>query len=341
MAELTNSIEKCSRHIKLGGLVSFPTETVYGLGASIYDIDSLISVFKVKQRPMSNPLIVHIHNFNQLQDLTNISDDEMKLVKTITDKFWPGPLTIIFPKSKLVNNLVSGNTNFVGIRMPANDLTLEFLKECKLPIAAPSANKYCHVSPTHYSHVFQEFKDQPIKILKEDEENKFSIGIESTIIKIIFDEKKIVFLRPGFITKNMIQAACNSNDLNFTFEYGREMECIPGTHFKHYTINKETFLLEVNCDLNIDDKTTFLDFGSEYKDKNFTNYFTMSETGDLLEAMQNIYGLLWEIEKNKTKTLIIYLPKINSQFYQGLYNRIIKCCSGNNLLKDYGRGRKN
>lgn len=340
MAELTNNIEDCSKHIKLGGLVSFPTETVYGLGASIYDIDSLISIFKVKQRPLNNPLIVHIHDFSQLRQLVNISDNDMELVKVITDKFWPGPLTILFPKSDLINNLVSGNTNFVGIRMPANDLSLEFLKKCEVPIAAPSANKYCHVSPTHYNHVYQEFRDQPIKILKEENTN-FSIGIESTIIKIDFKEKKIIFLRPGFITKNMIQAACNSNKNLFTYEYNLEKEVVPGSNFKHYSINKETYLLEVNCDIMIDDKTTFLDFGSEYKDKNFKNYYTMSERGDLLEAMQNIYSLLWEIEKNNTKVLIIYLPKLNSQFYRGLYNRIVKCCSGNNFLKDYGRGRKN
>ncbi len=340
MAELTNNIEDCSNHIKLGGLVSFPTETVYGLGANIHDLDSLISIFKVKQRPLNNPLIVHIHDFSQLRKLVNISDSDMELVKVITDKFWPGPLTILFPKSDLVNNLVSGNTNFVGIRMPANDISLEFLKKCEVPIAAPSANKYCHVSPTHYKHVYQEFKNQPIKILKE-EDTKFSIGIESTIIKINFDEKKITFLRPGFITKNMIQAACNSNKNFFTYEYNLEKEIVPGSNFKHYSINKETYLLEINCDIMIDDKTTFLDFGTEYKDKNFKNYYTMSEKGDLLEAMQNIYSLLWEIEKNNTKVLIIYLPKINSQFYNGLYNRIIKCCSGNNFLKDWRKGVKN
>lgn len=338
MAEITSDIDVCSRHIKVGGLVSFPTETVYGIGANIYDLDAVLSIYKIKNRPTSNPLIVHIYDYNQLKDLVNLEEKEMDIVKMITDKFWPGPLTIIFPKSKLINNLVSGNTDFVGIRMPANDLTLEFLKKCNVPIAAPSANKYCHVSPTHYRHVYDEFKDQPIKILKEDS-NNFKVGIESTIIKINFEDKKIKFLRPGFITENMIQAACNTNKINFSFQNSFEMKFVPGSDTKHYSINKETFLLEQNCEIMIDDNTTFLDFGNEYRNKNFKNYYTMSESGDLLEAMQNIYGILWDIEKNNTKTLIIYLPKIDSQFYKSLYNRIIKCCSGNTLFNRQGKGR--
>ena len=339
MAELTDNIEKCSNHIKLGGLVSFPTETVYGIGANIYDLDALISIFKIKQRPTNNPLIVHIHSFEQIRKLVNISDNDIKIVKLITDKFWPGPLTILLPKSDLVNNIISANTSYVGIRMPASDLSLELLRKCNLPIAAPSANKYCHVSPTHYSHVYQEFRNEPIKILKE-KDSKLNIGIESTIIKINFSEKKIIFLRPGFITKNMIQAACNSKDFNFTFENQIEKELVPGSNFKHYSINKETYLLEINCDIMIDEKTTFLDFGSSYKEKFLKNYYTMSEKGDLLEAMQNIYSLLWKIEKNDTKMLIIYLPKLENQFYNALYNRIIKCCSGNNLLKDFNKDLK-
>lgn len=342
MTHVTNDIQECANYLLKGGLVAFPTETVYGLGANIYDTNALQKIFKYKNRPFSNPLIVHIHSFNQINELVNLTNQQIDTIKTVTDKLWPGPLTLILPKSKLINELVSGGTGYVGIRIPANEVAIEFLKKCNCPIAAPSANKYCHVSSTKESHVFDDFKSLPIKILKNSIENdNFSVGIESTIIQIDFENSNIYFLRPGFVTKNMLYSVLKyeKNLLNFSFIERYDNINTPGSNKTHYAINKETYLLETDCEISLGNDTSFIDFGSNYKDSNIKFYYTMSESANFLEAMQNIYDLLHEIEKNETKNLIIYLPRVDNQFYNSLYNRIIKCCSGNVMKKGYGIGK--
>lgn len=342
MAHITSNIQECANYISKGGLVAFPTETVYGLGASIYDKVALQKIFSYKNRPVTNPLIVHIHSFDQIYDLVNLTNKQIETIKTVTDKLWPGPLTLILPKSNIVNDFVSAGTDYVGIRIPANDLAIEFLKNCNCPIAAPSANKYCHVSSTKESHVFKDFKSLPIKILKNNYENdNFSVGIESTIIQIDFDNSNIYFLRPGFVTKNMLYSVLKyeKNLLNFSFIERYNNFNTPGSNKTHYTINKATYLLEINCEIVLDTDTSFIDFGSNYKNSNIKYYYTMSESGNFLEAMQNIYNLLHEIENNDTTNLIIYLPRVDNQFYKSLYDRIIKCCSGNIMKTGYGIGK--
>lgn len=340
MAEITNNLQLCANFIKTGGIVSFPTETVYGLGASIYDINALDNIFKIKNRPYNNPLIVHIYKFDQLRELVDLDESQLKVLKDFTDKLWPGPISIILPKSKKVNNLVSGNTEFVGIRIPANEISLEFLKKCDVPIAAPSANKYCHVSSVTWEHVKTEFLKEKIKIIPNNKD-EFSVGIESTIISINFSSNLIEFLRPGFITKNIIQSIIK-NDINLCqmgLKYKNCIESVPGSSTKHYAINKNTYLLEYDCEMRIGENTSFLDFGDTYKNYGIKNYYTLSESSNFLEAMQNLYSLLWTIEQNNTNNLIIFLPKIDNQFYNSLYNRIIKCCSGNVLSNGYGIGK--
>lgn len=329
MAVITKDIQKCADEILKGNIVSFPTETVYGLGANIFNQDAIQKIFMFKERPNDNPLIVHIHSFNQLEELTSLSNEELKIVEKVTKILWPGPITLILPKSDLVNYSLTAGTEFVGLRIPDNQLALELLKICNVPIAAPSANKYCHVSPTTYNHVFDDFKDLPIHIIN-DNIYESTIGIESSIYKFEFEDKNIKLLRPGFITPDILQSLVPEFNIVNNFNESNT----PGSHYKHYAINKETYLLTNKSKIPYNkNEVSFIDFGHEYKSYGFKFYHSMSLDCNYVEAMKNIYKILRDVENETTNYLIINLPEKKCDYYNVLYNRLIRCSSGNIINK--------
>ena len=173
--------------LRAGNLVAFPTETVYGLGADAFNDEAVRSVFAAKGRPWTDPLIVHVCSVDQALSLidqkqenaTNILD----LFQVLATQFWPGPLTIVVKANlDIIPSLITAETGFVGLRMPSNPIALELIRESKLPIAAPSANKFGHVSPSKAEHVYNDFhKDSEVTIL---DGGPCSFGIESTVLKI-------------------------------------------------------------------------------------------------------------------------------------------------------------
>lgn len=184
-------IAKAAKIIKSGGLVAFPTETVYGLGANALNPVAVAKIFELKERPTFDPLIVHIASFDQLNDLTNGMNDEIKI---LADKFWPGPLTFILPKTNIVPDIVTSGLATVGIRMPDNNIALKLIQKAGCPIAAPSANKFGRISPTKANHVKKQLPNVDLII----DGGKTSIGIESTIVYI--EGNNCTLLRAGKIT---------------------------------------------------------------------------------------------------------------------------------------------
>jgi L-threonylcarbamoyladenylate synthase len=178
------SIANASVLLKEGKLVAFPTETVYGLGANALNADACNLIFTAKGRPLTDPLIVHVHNLDHGLSLIDHSDPEIvEIFKKLAGKYWPGPLTMVVKADmKLIPALVTANTGFVGIRMPNNEIALNLIKSSGLPLAAPSANKFGHVSPTKAEHVYNDFHlDSEVMIL---DGGSCSFGIESTVLKI-------------------------------------------------------------------------------------------------------------------------------------------------------------
>jgi len=139
--------------------VAFPTETVYGLGANALDADACVSIFTSKGRPLTDPLIVHVHSLDQALTLLDQSDLEIvSLFKKLASRYWPGPLTMVVQANlKLIPNMITAETGFVGLRMPNHEIALDLLRTSQVPIAAPSANKFGHVSPTKAEHVYNDF----------------------------------------------------------------------------------------------------------------------------------------------------------------------------------------
>jgi len=205
-------IKVASELLKEGKLVAFPTETVYGLGANALNETAVLSIFEAKGRPLTDPLIVHITDKESAKLLIDLDvnttgiGEERKIFDALSDNFWPGPLTIIALASSIIPKLVTAGTGYVGVRVPSHPLALSLLLECKLPIAAPSANRFGHVSPTRAQHVIDDLGDKGVRVLNGDNNDKScNLGIESTVAKISGIDKYVHIFRQGGITKQQIE----------------------------------------------------------------------------------------------------------------------------------------
>jgi len=221
-----NSIKEAAEIIKSGRLVAFPTETVYGLGANALDETAARKIFEAKGRPSDNPLIVHVSDAKMLSDIVQKAPETAyKLI----EKFWPGPLTIIFKKKPIIPDFVSGGLDTLGVRMPDNDLAIRLIKEAETPIAAPSANISGKPSPTSARHVMADLNGKIDMIL---DGGKTTVGLESTIIDLSAEHATL--LRPGAITAEMIEEAIGSILISTELLKSDDIPKAPGMKYKHY-----------------------------------------------------------------------------------------------------------
>jgi len=226
-------IQTAARIINQGGLVAFPTETVYGLGANALNPLAVAKIFELKERPSFDPLIVHIASIG---DLNTLTDNVGRNVIRLAEKFWPGPLTIVLPKSKLVPDIVTSGLNTVGIRMPDNDIALKLIMAANCPIAAPSANKFGKLSPVSAEHVKKQLPNVDYVL----DGGHTSVGIESTIVSI--EGNVSTLLRPGIITLADIENALPNM---FIFNAAKPRKLIaPGLLKSHYSPLKPLYILD-------------------------------------------------------------------------------------------------
>ena len=178
-------MEVAGEKLRSGGLVAFPTETVYGLGANALDEVAVKNIFVAKERPLTDPLIVHVPDSKTALELLEFSNEEEREVFcTLADNFWPGPLTIVAKASDKIPDLVTASTGMVGTRCPNHSVARELLRVAKVPIAAPSANRFGHVSPTRAQHVLDDLGHSDIAVLDGGSDIDCAVGIESTVLKI-------------------------------------------------------------------------------------------------------------------------------------------------------------
>ena len=202
-------IKEAALQLKRGGLVAFPTETVYGLGGDALNAASCRRIFHVKRRPASDPLIVHVSDFEETHSLFAYQSDAPQgraVVKALCAAFWPGPLTVIHAASARVPPEVTANTGYVGVRSPQHPIARTLLRVVGVPLAAPSANRFGHVSPTSYEHVIADLGDENLFILRDDpkESGGCLLGIESTVCRVGQTGERVDVLRAGFVTPSMI-----------------------------------------------------------------------------------------------------------------------------------------
>jgi L-threonylcarbamoyladenylate synthase len=233
----TKQIKKAAEIIKQGGLVAFPTETVYGLGANALDPKTIKKIFSAKGRPSDNPLIVHISDINDLYQITKISESKKELVHKVIDNFWPGPLTIVLPKTDKVPFETSGGLNTVAVRMPNNKIALNLIKYSGFPIAAPSANISGKPSGTSFSHVFDDFNGKIDGIIKSKNCN---IGLESTVVDLT--TKYPVLLRSGGVSFEDLKRIMPN--LKIITSSKSKITKSPGMKYKHYSPEAKIILFE-------------------------------------------------------------------------------------------------
>lgn len=226
-------INKAAMLIKKGEIVAFPTETVYGLGANAFNEKAVRKIFAAKERPADNPLIVHISNFSQINELVEAVPKEVLI---LSKKFWPGPLTMVLKKSKKVPLIVTANLDNVAVRMPSNKIALSLIKKSSTPIAAPSANSSGKPSPTEAIHVKEDLKGK-IKMIIDG--GKCDIGLESTVIDLT--KKPFTILRPGKVTKEEIEKVLKQKIL-INVKKNPEKPSSPGMKYKHYSPKAEIIL---------------------------------------------------------------------------------------------------
>ncbi len=229
------ALEKAAQVLDAGGLVAFPTETVYGLGADALNPEAVRKIFVAKGRPQDNPIIVHVGKKEQVYSL---AENVSPIAERLMERFWPGPLTLIFYKSNLVNDIVTAGSPKVGIRQPMNKVALKLLEIFGRPIAAPSANASGRPSPTRAEHVIEDLGDRIDMIIDGGE---VSFGVESTVLDVTTDPP--IIYRPGACPKEEIERVIGRKVLLWK---GKKTEDIPspGLKYRHYAPKVPLYIIE-------------------------------------------------------------------------------------------------
>lgn len=231
-----NIIKEAADIINRGGIVVFPTETVYGIGADALNDQAVEKIFMAKGRPQDNPLIVHIAEFNELYDLAEEVPENAKLLAA---KFWPGPLTMILLKKHILSDKITAGLNTAAIRLPSNKIALSLIKESNKAIAAPSANISGRPSPTNASHVIEDLMGKVDMIIDGGNTN---IGIESTVVDMT--SRVPMILRPGGVTREDIISVLGECDYDPAIIKSEEriIPKSPGQKYRHYSPKAKVIL---------------------------------------------------------------------------------------------------
>ncbi len=294
------NIVEAAACLREGGLVAFPTETVYGLGANALDAIAVAKIFEAKNRPTFDPLIVHISDINQLEQL--FASPIEPLVMELAKHFMPGPLTIVYKKSGIIPDLISSGLDTVAVRMPAHPLAHQLIKLAGVPVAAPSANKFGQLSPTSYRHVAKQ-KMKIDYLLAGDDENNL-VGIESTVVLV--ENNTCTILRPGVVTAEDIRS--KMPDIELYSAVRNDKISSPGLLDSHYSPNKPLYFVEYNMiDLPVDSGLILHNAKQNKRNAEFV-IFT-SEEGNLLETAANLFKSLHQMEDNPA-VLQIFIERV-------------------------------
>lgn len=242
--EAANALDRAAAILCAGGLVAFPTETVYGLGANALDAAAVGRIFAAKERPAWDPVIVHIAAPAMLERLVSeVSEPAARLMKA----FWPGPLTLLLPRSEEVPLAVTAGRALVGVRMPAHPVALEMIRRAGVPVAAPSANRFGHVSPTTAAHVLDDLDGRIDAVLEATRGAGPALrGVESTVLDVSGNPMRIY--RPGAVTAEQIRAVAGAVEMHRDEGLAREEQAealpAPGVGLRHYAPRARLVLVD-------------------------------------------------------------------------------------------------
>jgi L-threonylcarbamoyladenylate synthase len=298
------AIVTASEKIKSGSLVAFPTETVYGLGADALNPVACAKIFQAKNRPLADPLIVHIA---EKQDLLRLSNEVYKITLDLVDAFWPGPLTLVLKKSQDIPLIVTAGLETVAVRMPDHPVALSLIRESQTPIAAPSANLFGRPSPTTAQHVFDDLNGCVDLIL---DAGKTNIGVESTIIDLTQTSFRI--LRPGGVSLESLRTIIPDIE-----PYEGNKILFPGMFKRHYSPKAKLILIDGNGKAQVDRVRELAadfhlqgyPFGIMAKEENVGKYkdFKVKNLGagdNLTECAANLFSVLREFDREGVSVIL-------------------------------------
>lgn len=318
------AIQAAARILKDGGLVGIPTETVYGLAANALNGAAVAKIFAAKGRPMDNPLIVHISDISQLDRLVRQVPES---AKKLAERFWPGPLTMIMPKSDIIPDEVSAGLPTVAIRFPSHPVARALIDAAGLPLAAPSANLSGHPSPTTAAHVMNDLRGKIEAVL---DGGACGVGVESTVITLATNPPRL--LRPGGITLEQLRdvlgtVEMDSAVLNPLAEGARAAS--PGMKYKHYSPKANVIILDgsffayknyVNQHNN--EGTAALCYNGEDKELDVPAVCYGSES-DCGEQARELFDALRKLDEMNAKTVYARCPEPKGVGL-AVYNRLIR-----------------
>lgn len=302
MAKIGSDIKVVEDLLIRSELAAIPTETVYGLAANAFDPVAVAKIFKVKERPTFDPLIVHVSGLDQVEKFVyEIPEKAIKLA----NNFWPGPLTLIFKKKTIIPDIVTSGLDTVAVRVPNHALTLELLKSIDFPLAAPSANPFGYVSPTRAEHVNEQLGDKIEYVL---DGGFCSVGIESTILG--FDGDDVVIYRLGGCTVEEIEDVVGEVNVKAN---SSSNPIAPGMLESHYApltplvIGNIRELVEKHKHQNIG----LISFKDEFAGFNASHQFILSEKGDIDEAATRLFTGLRKLDALNLQLIVSeYVPDV-------------------------------
>ena len=318
-------ISQAAEIIKRGGLVAFPTETVYGLGADALNPKAVKKIYVAKGRPSDNPLILHVSNVNQVHELVYVNDVAEVLMK----KFWPAPLTLVMKARDVVPLMTRGGLDTAAIRMPDNPVALALIEAAGTPIAAPSANLSGRPSPTDFESVFNDM-DGKIEMIIDGGE--VEVGIESTVIDITNPEK-ILMLRPGGMSREILEETLKTR---LEVPASQSKKRSPGTRYRHYAPNIPVIIWQR---------------GEKFPDFNNVAYIGLHEPeikvassilfDDVKNFAHGLFAAFRKFERENFSCVIVEWPEEDSGISEGLKDRISRAGNFNmynnekfNLIKE-------
>ncbi len=323
-------IERAAELIKNGGLVAFPTETVYGLGANALNPEAVKNIFKAKGRPQDNPLIIHISDALEAEKYAYVSPLYFKLAR----RFTPGPLTVIMPKKDTVPSEVTAGLDSVAVRIPEYAPARELIRLAGVPIAAPSANLSGKPSTTKAEHVIADMDGRIDAILCGED---CKVGVESTIV-LLTGEDSLTVCRPGGISPEMLMQVCKNVDIDQAVLNKFDGKPIsPGMKYRHYAPDAQVEILDGTENQIFDflkDKKDFavICFDGDIRLLKFNKAVTIGKSDDFAHQAAMIFACLRDLDKDKEiKHIYARMPDKNGVGL-AVYNRLIKA-AGFNVIK--------
>lgn len=326
-------VDEAAEVLRAGGLVAFPTETVYGLGAAVHRREGLMKIFTVKGRPADNPLILHLYSGGQLPEVAVEIPSQAML---LAEKFWPGPLTMVLPKKDSVPIEVTAGLPTVAVRVPSHPVALRLLEKTEIPVAAPSANLSGRPSPTLGSHVITDLDGKVEMIL---DAGATGVGVESTVLDLTGEKPRI--LRPGGVTLEMLEDLLGVGKVEAPSFIAAERPLAPGMKYRHYAPDAPLILFtgertkvvsvlkeKISGEIAAGHKVAVLAFADDGPFPPEAIFFSLGKREKPEEAAERLFASLRLCNQEKVETIYAVAPSRRG-VGEAVFNRLWKAAGGN------------